>query len=92
MSRTSGSRVSGPVLPAAFACALLAKPMAVSLPVVLLLLDAWPLPDTILYYGWYLLKRRWDKVRRYEFLLFGILLAAIILDSGTTGTFIYFQF
>lgn len=46
----------------------------------------------IFYYGWYLLKRRWDKVRRYEFLLFGILLAAIILDSGTTGTFIYFQF
>ena len=46
----------------------------------------------ILYYAWYLLKQRWDKVRRYEFLLFAILLAAIILDSGTTGTFIYFQF
>ncbi|MEO5912585.1 MAG: MBOAT family O-acyltransferase [Luteolibacter sp.] len=46
----------------------------------------------IFYYGWYLLKRRWDKVRRYEFLIFGFLIAAIILDSGTTGTFIYFQF
>jgi alginate O-acetyltransferase complex protein AlgI len=46
----------------------------------------------VLYYAWYLLKQRWDKVRRYEFLLFAILLVAIILDSGTTGTFIYFQF
>ena len=46
----------------------------------------------ILYYGWYLLKRRWDQVRRYEFLIFAVLIAAIILDSGTTGTFIYFQF
>ncbi|RYD41457.1 MAG: hypothetical protein EOP83_33870 [Verrucomicrobiaceae bacterium] len=46
----------------------------------------------VLYYGWYLLKRRWDKVRRYEFLFFAIMIAALVLDSGTTGTFIYFQF
>lgn len=44
------------------------------------------------YYAWYLLKQRWPGVERIEFLWFGILLAAIILDSGTTGRFIYFQF
>ncbi len=44
------------------------------------------------YYAWYLLKQRWSRAADYEFLLFGIMLAAIILDSGTTGKFIYFQF
>ena len=44
------------------------------------------------YYAWYLLKQRWSRATDYEFLLFGIMLAAIILDSGTTGKFIYFQF
>jgi tetratricopeptide (TPR) repeat protein len=41
VARPSGSRYA--VLAAAFALALMAKPMAVTLPVVLLLLDAWPL-------------------------------------------------
>lgn len=46
----------------------------------------------ILYYAWYLLKQRWQGAKRFEFIIFGILLVAIILDSGTTGAFIYFQF
>jgi len=44
------------------------------------------------YYAWYLAKRRWPVLGRYDFILMGVLLAAIILDSGTTGKFIYFQF
>lgn len=44
------------------------------------------------YYAWYLAKRRWAGISRFEFLVFGLLIAAIILDSGTTGAFIYFQF
>lgn len=46
----------------------------------------------IAYYAWYLAKRRWAGINRFDFLVFGILIAAIILDSGTTGAFIYFQF
>lgn len=46
----------------------------------------------VAYYGWYLLKRSKPGVARFEFILLGILLAAIILDSGTAGAFIYFQF
>lgn len=52
----------------------------------------WYSAPVVAYYGWYLLKRRMPAVERGEFLLLGILLAAIILDSGTTGAFIYFQF
>ncbi|MEO5712188.1 MAG: MBOAT family O-acyltransferase [Luteolibacter sp.] len=44
------------------------------------------------YYAWYLLKQRKPGVTRYEFVIFALLLTAIILDSGTTGAFIYFQF
>jgi alginate O-acetyltransferase complex protein AlgI len=44
------------------------------------------------YYGWHLLKRKVPGISRYDYLLLGIMLAAIILDSGTTGKFIYFQF
>ncbi len=46
----------------------------------------------VAYYAWYLLKRRCPAVVRCDFLLLGILLAAIILDAGSTGKFIYFQF
>lgn len=52
----------------------------------------WYSIPVIAYYGWHLLKRSKPDVSRYEFLLLGIMLAAIILDSGTTGKFIYFQF
>jgi hypothetical protein len=45
-----------------------------------------------LYYGWHLLKHRFPKVHHGEFIIFAILIAAIVLDSGTTGAFIYFQF
>ncbi len=44
------------------------------------------------YYAWYLLKQRKPSISRYEFIIFALLLTAIILDSGTTGAFIYFQF
>jgi alginate O-acetyltransferase complex protein AlgI len=44
------------------------------------------------YYAWYLLKRSRPSVVRCDFLLLGILLAAILLDAGSTGKFIYFQF
>ncbi|MEO7100003.1 MAG: MBOAT family O-acyltransferase [Luteolibacter sp.] len=44
------------------------------------------------YYAWYLLKQRWADVHRFEFLIFAVLIVAIVLDSGTTGAFIYFQF
>ena len=47
----------------------------------------------VLYYAWYLLKPRWSlQLQRCEFLVFGGLLAAIILNSGSAGRFIYFQF
>jgi alginate O-acetyltransferase complex protein AlgI len=46
----------------------------------------------ILYYAWHLMKQRWHGVKRYEFLIFAVMIVAIILDSGTTGAFIYFQF
>jgi len=47
----------------------------------------------ILYYAWHLLKQRWAlQLQRYEFLLFGAVMAAIILNSGSAGRFIYFQF
>ena len=46
----------------------------------------------ILYYAWHLLKQRWEGAKRFEFIVYGVLLVAIILDSGTTGAFIYFQF
>ncbi len=46
----------------------------------------------IFYYAYYLLKQRWEGVKSFDFLIFGVLITAIILDSGTTGTFIYFQF
>lgn len=46
----------------------------------------------VAYYAWYLLKQRWASLSRYEFLLFGLMITALILDSGTTGAFIYFQF
>lgn len=46
----------------------------------------------MLYYAWHLLKQRWHRVSRYEFILLGFMIVAIILDSGTTGAFIYFQF
>jgi alginate O-acetyltransferase complex protein AlgI len=45
-----------------------------------------------LYYGWHLLKHRFPKVDHGEFIILAILIAAIVLDSGTTGAFIYFQF
>lgn len=44
------------------------------------------------YYAWYLIKERWPGVGRGDSFVFGTLLVAIILDSGTNGAFIYFQF
>src|SRR5690606_20099063 len=41
----------------------------------------------VAYYAWHLAKHRWPGIRRADFLVFGILIAAIILDSGTTGAF-----
>ncbi len=46
----------------------------------------------VAYYGWHLLKRRFASAARAEYLLLGVMLAAILLDSGTAGAFIYFQF
>ena len=56
----------------AFAAALLAKPMAVTFPCVLLLLDAWPLRRA----GWRLL---WEKVP-----FFVLSVAASIIATGAT--------
>jgi alginate O-acetyltransferase complex protein AlgI len=47
----------------------------------------------ILYYVWHLLNKRWrPQLQRYEFLILGALLVAIILNSGSPQKFIYFQF
>jgi alginate O-acetyltransferase complex protein AlgI len=47
----------------------------------------------IAYYAWHLLKQRWAvQLQRYEFLLLGMMLVAIVLNSGSPQKFIYFQF
>jgi alginate O-acetyltransferase complex protein AlgI len=47
----------------------------------------------ILYYCWNLLQQRLPaQIRKYEFLVFGVLLVAIVLNSGSPQKFIYFQF
>ena len=46
----------------------------------------------IAYYAWYLLKQHRPGFGRADFVWLGVLLGAIVLDSGTTGKFIYFQF
>jgi hypothetical protein len=47
----------------------------------------------ILYYGWHLLKQRWAiQMEKYEFVVFAVLLASIVLNSGSPQKFIYFQF
>lgn len=48
----------------------------------------------VLYYAWHVLKQQREAQlwQRYEFLLFGALLAGIVLNSGLPGKFIYFQF
>ena len=47
----------------------------------------------ILYYAWHLLRTRPHlKWQRYEFLIFGALIVAIVLNSGSPQKFIYFQF
>jgi len=46
-----------------------------------------------LYYLWHLAKRRWPALSfRSEPLAYGALLAALVVDGGTSGAFIYFQF
>ena len=47
----------------------------------------------IAFYAWHLLKQRWGaQLQKYEFLIFGALLVAIVLNSGSPQKFIYFQF
>jgi hypothetical protein len=47
----------------------------------------------MVYYMWHLLKLRWGtRVARFDFLLYGAMIAGTILNRGTPGTFIYFQF
>jgi alginate O-acetyltransferase complex protein AlgI len=47
----------------------------------------------IAFYAWHLLKQRWGvQLQKYEFVIFGALLVAIILNSGSPQKFIYFQF
>jgi alginate O-acetyltransferase complex protein AlgI len=47
----------------------------------------------ILYYAWHVWRRRFPAAAaRGESLVFGALLFAIVLDAGTAGRFIYFQF
>jgi len=47
----------------------------------------------VLYYTWHLLKQNApSRFERYEFVIFGSLLAGIALNSGSAQKFIYFQF
>jgi len=46
----------------------------------------------ICYYAWHFGRQRVAQLQRYEFLIFGLLMAAIVLNSGSTQRFIYFQF
>jgi alginate O-acetyltransferase complex protein AlgI len=46
----------------------------------------------VAYYAWHLMKRRWRAVNRAEFLVLGMLVAGIVLNSGSAQKFIYFQF
>ncbi|MEI6141529.1 MAG: MBOAT family O-acyltransferase [Mariniphaga sp.] len=48
----------------------------------------------ILYHSIYLLKDRlfYKPYRSYEYLLYGIMLFLIVVNSGSSGAFIYFQF
>lgn len=48
----------------------------------------------IAYHLLYLYKdsKHWQKIRRKEYLIYAILLFFIITNSGTSGSFIYFQF
>ncbi len=48
----------------------------------------------ILYHFIYLAKSRqtFSQYRRFEYLLYGIMLFLIVVNSGTSGSFIYFQF
>ncbi|MEY2539367.1 MAG: hypothetical protein QOG67_3107 [Verrucomicrobiota bacterium] len=45
------------------------------------------------YYIWHFVHERWPAAReRYEFLILGALLVGILLNSGSSQKFIYFQF
>jgi alginate O-acetyltransferase complex protein AlgI len=46
----------------------------------------------VCYYGWHFLKQRAPQFQRYEFVLLGLLLVGIALNSGSAQKFIYFQF
>jgi alginate O-acetyltransferase complex protein AlgI len=48
----------------------------------------------VLYHGYYLLRERefLRPLRRLEYLAYGLLLFLIVVNSGSSGTFIYFQF
>lgn len=52
----------------------------------------WHSAPVVAYYAWHMLKQRLPALARFDSILLGILLAGIVLDSGTTGKFIYFQF
>jgi alginate O-acetyltransferase complex protein AlgI len=47
-----------------------------------------------LYHGFYLIKDKeyFKVVRKYEYLIYGFLLFLILTNSGSSGSFIYFQF
>ena len=47
----------------------------------------------VAYYAWHVMRQYWDDyMRRFEPLVYGALVAAIILNSGSPGRFVYFQF
>lgn len=48
----------------------------------------------IIYHLFYLLKERslYSKIKKHEYLFYGIMLFLIIVNSGSSGAFIYFQF
>jgi alginate O-acetyltransferase complex protein AlgI len=48
----------------------------------------------LLYHLIYLLKEKpvYNKFRRFEYLLYGMMIFLIIVNSGSSGAFIYFQF
>jgi alginate O-acetyltransferase complex protein AlgI len=46
----------------------------------------------ISYYAWHFAREKRPQLKRYEFLILGALVAAIVVNSGSAQKFIYFQF
>jgi alginate O-acetyltransferase complex protein AlgI len=48
----------------------------------------------VLYHGYYLLRQQaaWQPIARLEYVVYGLMLFLILVNSGSAGSFIYFQF